>query len=614
VQRDKEKSMAQVEWVEPALLWNARSLSDIRSPQLLELRSDDFLPEFLAAMQTAPPKLLPHPAVQYLEAHQWPINSDLKLYQPLHGRFYLVTASLICRQAGLPDKAFSPKNGERISFVVRRKRVITETGKPDREIEQAWSDDAGWQPAPLDTQGNPIDLAPKEEQFPLNPVKVCTGQNGVLAACERSIYYGYIAVGNREKYLDKLKAKNLPTVKLDDPSVPAEQKVSAYFDAVYQTRNSAEDYRLNEFDTRVLTNWKMLLVEGSKIPLKSPDKIKESSLYLVIDFGDFLARALPRVWKALMDDDISVLSAKGIDPDQPAGKQLFTEIKGIAFIRFNNTDMSLRDALKAQEQAIGDNAARGEAELDPEATGYDLSRATESDVGAFGVITVHPVDMDYLRSFNYRTDIAPPPPDILSAWVYAALNENTVTSPTGQKKPIPMDFGLGAQKQAKAEEIVALIKHMVRPVIVAKNGKPVPQTYFLRLVYQYDPDCPPIISDRSTEFAFAGAFDPDAPARMVRIEAPSIRPADLRKFAKGVGIQLSPELNDVTNRVNTKMLEGGGLDSSPGLSFTFICTFSIQIVFLVALIVMFIFLILLNIVFWWLAFIRICLPVPEVSE
>jgi hypothetical protein len=42
-----------------------------------------------------------------------------------------------------------------------------------------------------------------------------------------------------------------------------------------------------------------------------------------------------------------------------------------------------------------------------------------------------------------------------------------------------------------------------------------------------------------------------------------------------------------------------------------ICSFSFQIIFLVAFLVMFIFLILFNIIFWWLPFLKICFPIPR---
>ena len=41
-----------------------------------------------------------------------------------------------------------------------------------------------------------------------------------------------------------------------------------------------------------------------------------------------------------------------------------------------------------------------------------------------------------------------------------------------------------------------------------------------------------------------------------------------------------------------------------------ICSFSIQIMWVLSFIVMFLFAISFNIMFWWLAFIKICFPIP----
>ena len=81
---------------------------------------------------------------------------------------------------------------------------------------------------------------------------------------------------------------------------------------------------------------------------------------------------------------------------------------------------------------------------------------------------------------------------------------------------------------------------------------------------------------------------------------------------------MSPELHQLSNCIAGGDLSGiinslsGCADG--GLSIQMICSFSIQIIFLVAFIVMFIFLILLNFIFWWLAFLRICLPIPTKSS
>ena len=46
----------------------------------------------------------------------------LKLFQPVHSRFYIITASLNCRMPGLPDHTVNPTQGESVGFVVRQLR------------------------------------------------------------------------------------------------------------------------------------------------------------------------------------------------------------------------------------------------------------------------------------------------------------------------------------------------------------------------------------------------------------------------------------------------------------------------------------------------------------
>jgi hypothetical protein len=55
--------------------------------------------------------------------------------------------------------------------------------------------------------------------------------------------------------------------------------------------------------------------------------------------------------------------------------------------------------------------------------------------------------------------------------------------------------------------------------------------------------------------------------------------------------------------------ENTSLDEGPGIAW--ICSFSIQIIFIVAFMLMIMFVFILNIVFWWIFFFRICLPIPK---
>ena len=113
---------------------------------------------------------------------------------------------------------------------------------------------------------------------------------------------------------------------------------------------------------------------------------------------------------------------------------------------------------------------------------------------------------------------------------------------------------------------------------------------------------------RLRDVRFAGTYDPDAPARPIRIELPD--PTHLRRFARGVAIDMPPALREMLDRVTPKMLKEEPPNARGQWALGMICSFSLQIIMLVAFIVMFIFLILLNIVFWWLPFLKICFPVP----
>ena len=86
------------------------------------------------------------------------------------------------------------------------------------------------------------------------------------------------------------------------------------------------------------------------------------------------------------------------------------------------------------------------------------------------------------------------------------------------------------------------------------------------------------------------------------------------KFKPGVTFMLSESMQrkmesltgkerDLLKDENTSLDEGAGV--------AWICSFSIQIIFIVAFMLMIMFVFILNIVFWWIFFFRICLPIPK---
>ena len=151
---------------------------------------------------------------------------------------------------------------------------------------------------------------------------------------------------------------------------------------------------------------------------------------------------------------------------------------------------------------------------------------------------------------------------------------------------------------------------MIGPAPTPPAPAPAASTlYLVRCVYRRHhcgPLKPELVSTASESFALAPFFDPDAPARPIRISLP-IDPSisGLRKFRKNVTIVMSSALRQ--KLAKTGALEDDKLAPSnefdcPGLSF------SIPIITICALVLLFVMLILLNLVFWWLPFVKICRP------
>jgi hypothetical protein len=126
-----------------------------------------------------------------------------------------------------------------------------------------------------------------------------------------------------------------------------------------------------------------------------------------------------------------------------------------------------------------------------------------------------------------------------------------------------------------------------------------------------DDGCPPELhwSEPSAAFQIEPWFATGpGPTPIVPLPDPF---TGLAQFRPNVAFALPPAISDVVHR-NTaeKLLEGKGSRGS-GLGLGWLCGFNIPLITLCAFIVLSIFLSLFNIIFWWLAFIRICIPIPK---
>ena len=388
------------------------------------------------------------------------------------------------------------------------------------------------------------------------------------------IYHGYIPASSREKYLVPVaNAAQLIQDQIMNPSA---------------NETPPNDPRLDEITSRVIEIWFRILTASSddrpqskkENPPPGPPTLEEMSLFLLADLGDFLQTNLNEVFMALIAG--TDLPSDGTFIER---QNLLASLRQVQITFYpggvaNNggQGLFLGQALKKLKDLLGI------------AHGQDDEPA--DDYNVISVIVPGATQLEYLR---------PTPPYLPALGIPAGKKLGTLY--TLFSKALAEDRNNKKNWLTLPPEVKEMIK------LEPEKG----EVYFLRLVYEHDP-CVPVLSDPSPTFTFAKCFDPDAPARPVRIELPSIKPKDLRKYKRGIGLQFSPELNNVINRISPKMLQGDPLLPADGiganLSIAFICSFSISITFLVAIIVMFIFLILFNIIFWWLPFIRICFPIP----
>lgn len=289
------------------------------------------------------------------------------------------------------------------------------------------------------------------------------------------------------------------------------------------------------------------------------EDMRESLAFLLLDLADFLAAELPDVWTAVTGG--------------PAG-------------------------LSTQEQEVYDGL--GAAFAGSGLWRSALTRAEAWRPALLGTGTAAgppPVPASFTRN-DVRTAAA--------NLVHGGLFQQAVFAALGNPPAAP------PKPPGGAPEI---------PARAARGDEPEGALYRIRFVYERtlcSPYHDPVVSEPTRPFRLASFFDPDAPARPLVIRMPfDTSPRGLRRFPKGVSILMSNKLRQQLERVQNqklKDLDDGKVGGEPGWTIGMICSLSIPIITICAFFVLMIFLQLLNFVFWWMAFFKICLPIPVRSE
>jgi hypothetical protein len=261
-------------WVAAAPLWQAAlgTPATLRRPTILGWGRDDFMEDLLATLASAPGKIADRVASGPSRSFRERLPGEaydatpavdagmLKLYQPVHGWFYLVAGSLVCQLPGLPDHAVDLAAGEKAGFVIRR---LGEAGaelalRVDAAGKRSW--------APVTA---PDALEDGEDVLPVFPL----GYQD--AGRQRRLFAGLLPAGNQELLFSAPLVSDPADAGLKPPPADALAAVQARVTGAIRALQSPPS------------------------PPPTPDQQREISRFALLDLADFLRFYLPGVLDAL---------------------------------------------------------------------------------------------------------------------------------------------------------------------------------------------------------------------------------------------------------------------------------------------------------------------------
>lgn len=587
-----------VQWVTAAPLWNeitsasnAAAFLALRAPTILRFATDSFMDEFLALLNVAPARLgerrvqpetwreplplpapLPLPPLPAVPRGASPVRpvsrssattgvaqpltglatGSLKLYHPAHQRFYLVCASLVCRIPGMPDRTLDTANQERATFVLRRLQPHTSQAIPDTTDPTTYDEFA----FVASDRGNTWQQITGTGVAGADPGTVLAAGEDQLPLFP-TVFAG--ADGHKRRLLSGLVPVGRREVYLGAPLLSPQDIAAA--------TSPQMGFRETMLLLQVLQPWENLIeLNKNSTPASGSAadalqrQLQVASWYILLDLAAYLAKYLPNVWQVIQGQQ----PASGLTVPE---SQLFNALS-TTFYTEGGTSTAFSSAL------VNTDALRNQ-----------LERVTE------------------------------PYTDMSTGWpqFHFLLSDHHVAEL----------FQPSAPGAASLQQLIEAALPVQAPE-EAFPPPPVPQTapntsaaswFVIRCVFER-PHCgplqPPVVSGPSSVFELAGYFDPDAPARPIRISLPiDTSFAGLRKFSKNVTFLISDKLQQQIQCATDaqKILKGDGVCSNQ-LTLGSICTFSIPIITICALLLLLVFVILLNIIFFWQPLFKICFPLP----
>jgi hypothetical protein len=650
-------------WTEPSPFWgeattpsvNGGSRAQFDQPAILRFTTDSFMEEFFNVLATDPLRLgeyriqpetwrgivsMPAPekpapafaiALQRLglarrrftagaggnlpsrpPSSVAPPEQLLKLYQPAHQRFYLVTSCLVCQISGFPDRKVDTGKQERASFVIRR--LFPPDGSSDTPIN-TWNE-YGWIPGvgsgsweKLGNHGSPPQLLPDEERLPLFGVNFTQDDQR-----RRRLFAGLIPVGKREAYFGA-GLSNPPVTAKTSRKILLRKEVTEPWKQLIGRAAKVKSTLTETIDGNP-TPHQDTLIKAAR------EQLQTVSWYILLDFARYLDDYIPGVYQTIL----------GNAPDQPLNPAQQTLLTALNTIKLGSnlaTELTTNSVIKTVAASLSDALRRiGAHQTRLEQVDFSYDRSTFS--------TSWP---DFLfpladPSVNFAAEV-PLPPAILAANLSPDelqeldLNEAAAGDDPGQERVDQLAVLLVRALSDQTPAAEPAIPIAAIPPKDAING-----WFVIRCAYER-PSCGPLhddsLSAATQPFQLAGFFDPDAPARPIRIGLPlDTTPAGLRKFDKNTAFFISDLLCGQIKRLGSVTFgdlvrsvlpwplhkDLSAPDSGPcqagsgGPNFGTICSLSIPIITLCAFFLLMIMIFLLDIIFFWLPYFIICFPIP----
>jgi hypothetical protein len=634
-------------WTEPAPFWteittgaSGATAPEFRRPSILRFTTDSFMDELLDVLATDPRRLgeyrvrpetwrglAPSPIplspkkifalpFQRLGAirknghgslptkppqNLAPDLPPLKLYAPAAQRYYVIASCLVCQVPGLPDRHVEAGRGERVAFLVRRLFPPgTDATRPKSEWkEHAWVKGPSgnfWLRLGAGEIGKP---AEGEERLPMFGLNFTADD-----LRQRRLFAGLVPVGKREAYLGGALGTNGP------PSA-----------------GTVKTARKILFRKEIAEPWKALITRAANLVNQTADdtdvpsgglakrvaveraQIQTVSWLILLDFARFLRQYLPGVHSVI----------NGQAPPQPLTSDQQNLVNAL-----NN--ISVGATLKAQLKS-GSNIQNVPGSM----------KEALSKIEAFQSVLENKTT-EYLRDQGTNPDW----PDFLFPLADPSFAAQAPLPPASLAPPVTTDEKSDLIETPQPVDNLAVLVVRALPASAPQSEPAIPSSsiapanalegwFVLRCAYER-PACGPlhedVVSPPTEPFLLAGFFDPDAPARPIRIGLPlDISPAGLRKFDRNTAFVMSDMLcgqlkrfqgvtfGDLVRSVLPfplhKDLPAGGAPCATGaVSFGTICSLSIPIITICALILLIIIVTLLDLVFHWLPFFILCFPIP----